>query len=137
MPTKRIIATFNTPNEAYFAKMILEASGIASSLFDENLISIQPLYSIAVGGVKLAVSESQVAEAIGIIGEYETQQMEHEEDNCPKCSSTNTRKTFRFSLFIIPFILISFAVFGMATIGLVYLISLYSKYKCQACGHGW
>ena len=49
------IASFNTPVEAHMAQVTLEGQGIESFLGDEHIVSMNPLYSIAVGGVKVKV----------------------------------------------------------------------------------
>ena len=49
------IAAFNTPIEAQMAQVTLEGQGIESFLSDEHIVSMNPLYSHAVGGVKVKV----------------------------------------------------------------------------------
>ena len=61
------IATFNMPYQAHLAKARLEAADIPVFLKDENLISIQQLYSPALGGVKLQVQGADVEEALEIL----------------------------------------------------------------------
>jgi len=123
--------------------MLLEASGIPSTLFDENIVGVHPFYSIAVGGIKLVVDESAIAEANWIIAEYEKQETAREtyrEIYCPECSSSNVRRNFRgrFSFVILPFILLSFPMFGLTILVLVYFVfALYGKHKCDTCGHAW
>jgi hypothetical protein len=57
------IATFSQPTEAHIFKGRLEAEGIPCFLGDEHIIAAQPFYSVAVGGVKLRVTESDEQEA--------------------------------------------------------------------------
>jgi len=57
------IATFNQPTEAHILKGRLEAEGIPCFLGDEHIIAAQPFYSVAVGGVKLRVTEGDEQEA--------------------------------------------------------------------------
>jgi hypothetical protein len=61
------IATFHLPIEAHLARLRLEARGIASFVFDENMVaySIVGLY----GGVRLMVRESDVQRAVEILNE--------------------------------------------------------------------
>lgn len=140
MSTYRTIATYYTVHEAHLSRMLLETAGIRPTLFDDNLISIHPLYSIALGGVKLAVRDYEAVEAKVVLSEHEKVQRKPDEQNehsCPRCSSLNIRKTFRFNLLLIPLILISLTLLGMITIGLACWISLHGKYKCTECDHDW
>ncbi len=45
------VATFNMPYQAHLAKARLEAADIPVTIRDEHLISINQLYSPALGGV--------------------------------------------------------------------------------------
>ena len=49
------IATFSFPHEAHFARMRLEAMDIPSFIADEHTVSMNWLYSNAIGGVRLQV----------------------------------------------------------------------------------
>lgn len=48
-----LVATFSSVHEAHLAKASLEAAGIPAFTSDEHLVSAQPLYSNALGGVKV------------------------------------------------------------------------------------
>ena len=63
------IATFSFPPEAYIFKMKLESQGIQSYIEDEYVVTMMWLYSLAVGGVKLKVRESDESLAIEIISQ--------------------------------------------------------------------
>ncbi|WP_198157370.1 putative signal transducing protein [Candidatus Nucleicultrix amoebiphila] len=58
------IATFEYLGEAQLWKERLEAEGIPSFIFDEQMNS---LYSIAIGGIKLKVLEEQAQEALKVL----------------------------------------------------------------------
>lgn len=66
------VLTFTAPHEAYIAKAYLESHAIECFLRDENLVSVHPFYSTAVGGVKLQVktSDQETAKSILIDGGY-------------------------------------------------------------------
>lgn len=49
------IRTFDRAIDAHLLKSKLESEGIECFLFDEHVISINPLYGIATGGIKLCV----------------------------------------------------------------------------------
>ncbi len=51
----KTIAIFNFPHEVIILKSILENKGIQYLLLNENLIGINPLATIAYGGIQLKV----------------------------------------------------------------------------------
>jgi len=57
------VATYDTTTLAHIALGRLAAEGIEAVLFDENLVQMDWLYSIAVGGIKLRVAQSDAAAA--------------------------------------------------------------------------
>ena len=64
MTRKITIATFDTMPDAHIALGRLQAAGIDGWLADENLVQTDWLYSIAVGGIKLQVEESDIEDAM-------------------------------------------------------------------------
>ena len=58
--------------EATLMKSLLEANGIDVFLIDENISRLKPIYSWAVGGVKLSVPDDQIERAHEIMREYES-----------------------------------------------------------------
>ena len=65
------LSTYNTPNEAYMLIGRLESEGIDCYIEDDNLISVNPLLSNAIGGVKLNVSEKHLERALLILKEID------------------------------------------------------------------
>ena len=61
------LAAFNKPYQAHLAKSRLEAAGVPAFIRDEHLISINPLYSPALGGVKVQVPDVHLKEAREIL----------------------------------------------------------------------
>ncbi len=61
------IATFSQAIEAHLCKTKLEAEGIACFIADEHIVSMNWLYSNAVGGVKLQVKEENAEKALAIL----------------------------------------------------------------------
>lgn len=124
------IATFNEPTQAHILKGRLEAEGILCFLGDEHIVGAHPLYAVAVGGVKLKVTENDVEEAKAILRriwqgntlfDYDTielaepeQQQEQEPLSCPRCGSSKTAQR--------PYLLQP--LFG-------------TRYECHNCGHRW
>jgi Putative prokaryotic signal transducing protein len=62
-PSVLTLRQFLTVQEAVMAKSILDSAGIESFLADENVISMNWLWSNALGGVKLQVRKTDVAVA--------------------------------------------------------------------------
>ena len=62
------IATYNNAIEAHLAKTKLDSEGIFSYISDENLISLNPLYNLTVGGVKLKTLTDEAERAMEILG---------------------------------------------------------------------
>jgi hypothetical protein len=62
-PSVVALRQFLTVQEAVMAKSILDSAGIESFLADENVISMNWLWSNALGGVKLQVRKTDVAAA--------------------------------------------------------------------------
>ena len=50
------VATYDKPIDAHIALGRLAAEGIEAQLFDENMVQMDWLYSIALGGIKLRVA---------------------------------------------------------------------------------
>lgn len=61
------VQIFTYPHEASIAQAKLESMGIDSFLKDENLVQVDPLYSNAIGGVKLQVWPDKAEEARNIL----------------------------------------------------------------------
>ncbi|WP_439880044.1 putative signal transducing protein [Pontibacter sp. MBLB2868] len=143
MPERLItIAAFNDATEAHIMKGRLEAEGILCFLGDENIVSAQPFYSVAVGGVKLKVTENDVMEAKAILSrieegsslfDYDSIELappmqEHQEAiRCPDCASENVaEEKFNKTVFSVSYLLLGFP-----------LPFLSRKHTCYDCGHSW
>lgn len=60
------IYTFENSVEAHLLKSKLESEDIPCFLFDENISTVMPLYSLATGGIKLKVRQEHFEIAEGI-----------------------------------------------------------------------
>ncbi|WP_018479737.1 putative signal transducing protein [Pontibacter roseus] len=137
------IATFNQPTEAHILKGRLEAEGIPCFLGDEHIIAAQPLYSVAVGGVKLRVTEGDEQEAREMLAriqggtseyilddniELAPPMQEHvQEVTCPECQSDYIgEEKYSKAVFSISYLLLGFPVPFVSR-----------KYTCYDCGHTW
>ena len=73
------VASFNMPYQAHLAKTRLEAADIPVFIRDEHLISINQLYSPALGGVKVQVPENHLKEAQAILASVPDVELQDEE----------------------------------------------------------
>jgi len=67
METNTVVKVFDNYVFAHIAMGRLEEQGIRCWLNDENTVTVDPLLSIAVGGIKLMVPRSQAQRAIEIL----------------------------------------------------------------------
>ncbi len=85
------IRTYDKPIDAHLAKGYLENRGIPAYLADENIISLNPLYANAMGGIKLKIREEDIELAQKFLYESEHAVLTDENEDpvtCPRCSST-------------------------------------------------
>ncbi len=73
--------------EAHIARGVLEEEGIHCWLRDENTVTIDPILTNAVGGIKLMVEKSQAQRAAELLTNLRN---EHKASvACPQCGSHN------------------------------------------------
>jgi len=143
METDKIVVykTFTDPNNAHIVKGLLDSYGIECFLSDENIVTLNAMYSSAVGGVKLNVFEKDLNRISAIlesenVTEEETTESEKEESKitCPICHSANVafggsvKRKFGLSTVVIFSVITSFLL-------MVYPFSLRKAYHCFDCGH--
>lgn len=143
METDKIVVykTFTDPNNAHIVKGLLDSYGIECFLSDENIVTLNAMYSSAVGGVKLNVFEKDLNRISAIlesenVTEEETTESEIEESKitCPICHSANVafggsvKRKFGLSTVVIFSVITSFLL-------MVYPFSLRKAYHCFDCGH--
>ena len=92
------LETYYDPMLAHIIRARLEQNGIPCFLADENMLTINPLYNNALGGVKLKVFARDAEQSRAILAEVvEAEQPEAavEPDTdittCPHCGSVNVR----------------------------------------------
>lgn len=131
MPERLItIATFSQAIEAHLCKTRLETEGIACFIADENIVTMNWLYSTAVGGIKLQVKEADAEKARKILQQEnitpETiNKTRKEKFYCPRCHSPHVFYE-RFSRRLV-----------FASWLLLGIPFLKKKWKCENCGHQW
>lgn len=128
-----ILKTFDNAIDTHILKARLEAEGIQCYIFDEHIVSMNPLYNITVGGIKLKVDEADEAQALAVLAEINNTPYTTEEDKaitCPRCDSAKLISGYR-----------SFnSVGGVFSAIFSVLLSIFPLYyrkvfKCKECGH--
>lgn len=138
-----VFETFYNPIEANIVKSRLMDAGVQCFLSDENTITINPLYTQALGGVKLHLFERDIATARDILQDEGIEAALNEvveEDfesptgeiqsltTCPDCGSTNvgyvqaTKRRFGLLTVIVSFLL------------MIYPFSVKKTNHCFDCG---
>lgn len=82
--------TFDNAIDAHILRLKLESEGISCFIFDEHVVSVNPLYSNLVGGVKIKINEEDLIHAKNVVYEIEHTPLTTEngaEIKCPKCNS--------------------------------------------------
>lgn len=85
------LKTFDNAMDAHILKAAIEAEGISCYLFDENIVTLNPLFNITVGGIKLSVATSDFESAMKVLSEIEARPYLDENEaiiQCPSCAST-------------------------------------------------
>lgn len=124
-----LLRRFQYTSEAIIFQGKLESQGIEVFLRDNNIIDSNPLYSNAVGGVKLFVKTEDFDRANEVLGEVSLYSVDNENQPiiCPKCgneqidmvTSIKDWKSFMSFAFFILFYIAPF--------------SVRHKYKCGVC----
>lgn len=124
--------TFDNSINAHLVKSSLESEGIECYLFDENINTLNPLYNVTVGGIKLKIRNVDIESAEKVISDFESTELKDDFNRkieCPKCNSDEFYsgfKSMKGGKGIISAI-ISFAL-------MVFPIYYKTVYKCKKCG---
>ena len=122
-----IIRSFDNYVSAHIAMGRLEEDGIKCWLKDENTVTIDPILTNAVGGIKLMVANSGAERAITILRTIDSEQKALHP--CPKCGSLNIelvstpRKASNWLSVLVGFFITSYA------------MPVDKVYHCFDCGH--
>lgn len=122
------ISSYSTPYEANMVKSQLESAGIPVFIADEYTIGMNWLYSNALGGVKVQVSESLASEAQEFLAYEVDIPKTHDLDNatCPQCGSKNTGDFLDKRRSLLTWALLGIPLFLPA-----------KKKKCSDCNYRW
>jgi hypothetical protein len=121
------LRTFDNYIEANIVLNMLVSSDINAHLKDEHTVTIDPLLSPALGGIKLMVHYSQAERAWELLEEAEEQYLK--EISCPVCNAHNLRvvsvtKKYKCRLSAV----INMMVSGKS-------VELVKMYQCASCGY--
>lgn len=122
-----ILNAYNNYVDAHIARGVLEEEGIHCWLQDENTLTIDPILTNAVGGIKVMVRKEDAQNAWDILERIKQEQKAAVV--CPECGSHNTeqvstpRKPMNWLTTITTFFLGSYA------------IAVDMMYHCFDCGH--
>jgi rubredoxin len=127
------LRTFDNSINAHITKTRLEAEGVECVLFDELINTLNPLYNVTVGGIKLQIKDSDLDKAELIMKEIESSKLKNDQDEivvCPKCESTDFYNGFRsmkgtkgFFSAVVSFLLGVFPIYFKTV------------YRCKECGY--
>jgi DNA-directed RNA polymerase subunit RPC12/RpoP len=127
----QLLRRFQYSSEALIYQGKLESMGVEVFLRDNHMVDTNPLYSNAVGGVKLYVKTKDIEKANEILKEISPYSIDdnHQPIQCPNCGSeqidmmTSIKGWKSFLYFIILFFLFLFP------------FKARHKYKCEVCKH--
>jgi predicted RNA-binding Zn-ribbon protein involved in translation (DUF1610 family) len=150
-----IVARFGTVAQAELARSALDAAGIDAEVTDEEVVTMNWLYSNAVGGVRLLVAAEDQAEAIDVLtnaalpdGAAVAPSVAEEPPlviACPACGSTDFSRIPRLRLFLFFTVVLyglglaihqqEMALAGIAAAALI--TAVIPSALCNACGEKW
>jgi len=122
-----VITTVSQPLDATLIQLELDSFGIESKTTGDLTISVDPLLSNAIGGIKVLVSAVNAENASEII-EKHRQAKDQADRVCPECGNKNGI-IIKHSVLIVIFLIL--------TIGAGILLYPWFKYKCPKCGNKW
>lgn len=131
MPDRLVtLCSYPMPWQADLAGARLSSEGIPFFLKDANTVSINWLYSTALGGVKLQVLAADVDRARSVLATDEPVAVLPEEPeilSCPHCRSERLQKVVRGRFWF----LLVWLFLGLP------LLWPWRRVKCLSCGHLW
>lgn len=125
------IKTFDSPIEMHTYKARLESEGIECFVKDEHSVTINPLGSNALGGIKLRVNRVDAELALSIVDSIQNEFSRGDDGTvitCPKCNSNQLYPGFKSFKGLKGFITLIVTFFFM-------IFPIYHKtvYKCKEC----
>ena len=127
------IKTFDNSFETHLLKTKLESEGINCYIFDENIVSMNPLFNNVIGGIKLKVNSKSIEKAKEILIELDNSKTTNNNGDvvsCPKCNSEDYYSGYKSMK----------GTKGIISICISFLFLIFPIYfktvnKCKSCGH--
>jgi len=126
----KLLKSFQNVVNANITKGLLEANGIEAFIFDENILSVDPILTTALGGIRLMIRSSDYEYALVILKEVDDENSKESSNlKCAICGSSdiNIKNLPNWTYFFI--MLFSFASTPLA--------GNRKKYKCRKCSNKW
>lgn len=120
------IRSYDTYIPANLVMQRLEEEGIRAHLQDENTVTIDPILTNAVGGIKLMVPEQQAPRALELLTQWEREYQQAVV--CPNCGSSNVHHVTQTSNPANWFSAIVTWLFGN------FAVAVKKVYRCFECG---
>ncbi len=126
------LRTFDSSIDAHMLKVKLESEGIISFIFDEHMVSLNPLNNMLLGGIKLKIAQADFNKAMEIVEELDNYKFTDEKDElirCPDCDSTDLYNGFKSMKGIR-------GVLSLIVSLILVVYPIYHKvvYRCKSCG---
>ncbi|MFM2214263.1 MAG: hypothetical protein RL427_1526 [Bacteroidota bacterium] len=125
----QLLRRFQYSSEAIIYQGKLESQGIEVFLRDNHVVDTNPLYSNAVGGVKLYVKTEDVNKAIEILQDISLYSLDdnHKLVQCPNCGATQAEMVTSISSIKM------LVAYVMSVLLLALPFVTQHKYKCAHC----
>ena len=120
------VRTFQNYFTAHIVMARLKSEGIQCFLKDEFTVTVDPILSNAVGGIKLVVKNEDEAAASALLGEFDEEY--RRSAVCPKCGSNDIQLVPKQTTANIATAILTW-IFGS------YAISARNVYRCASCGY--
>ncbi len=121
-----VLRRFDNYFSAHIMKSRLEETGISCYLFDENSVTINPVFSNAIGNIKLVVADYDQEKAMEALNLFDAEYLAN--SLCPRCKTGN--------FIMVPAkspknILTSLLTWMFSN----YAVSADNIYQCRQCGY--
>lgn len=127
------VRTFENSIQAHLLKSKLESEGITCYLFDENIVGLNPLYNITVGGIKLKINKFDMDKASMIIQEVDQSKLTNDQGESLKCTNCHSEEIYSGFKSMK-------GIKGILSVIISFLLIVFPIYfktvkKCKACGY--
>ena len=122
---------FDNTIDAHLLMSKLEHEGIPSVIFDENMVSLNPLYAQTLGGIKLKIHEYNLDAALQVLSDLEQIGFQDENGEVIKCPNCKSSKLYTGFKSMKGFAGVLSAI--MSLLLMIYPFYYDSLYRCKKC----